>query len=870
MRLKRAMLAVLLLALITNMMGLGGTAVLAASTTSEEISSLVLNKNELTLEVGDTAALTATAVYVSGSTATVTVKTEWNSGTPGVASVYAGTVTAKSEGKAVITATYLGQTVVVNVTVVKHVRTLVKDKQTVDLRKGETEQVTLTAYYDDGTTEDVTKKAEWNVDGSSVATVVNGLIKGQNSGKAVVTAEYNGQSVSIPVNIEIVKRIDPDKRELSLLLNESEELTLTATYPDGSTTDVTALADWESNDPDIADVIKGVVKGYGSGETYITATYGTKTTTIIVDVDLAVKLNLNKTSLFLKKDTSEDMILTATYADGTTDNALASRATWTTSDPAVATVTKGKIIANGTGEATITATYVDKSVSVVVDVDVARLLIVDQEDLFLQAKQTAKLELNATFADGKTEDVTEKAEWTTADSSIAYVQKGSITTYKAGKTEITATYGGKSVKVALSVDVPTKLLLSTKKVNFQIGSTENVKLEALFSDGTQTDVTALAKWSTSDAAIADVTKGVVTGIGTGAATITAEYGTRTASLTVSSGVLKSLTTKNEQKLTLKKSDGLDLKVTAAYTDGTSNDVTGEAAWTSSNSKVATIDEAGHLVAVASGSATVTAAFGGKSIEFDVQVDTAQTLTASPMLLVFDLGEIKAITLTAKDRDGNSTNVTATADWSTSNASIATVDKGVVTPVARGKATITAKYGGQSVSISAEIGVAQALNASKRIVNIKSGESVQIDLTSQLSDNTKKSVDASDAVWKSNSYNVADVADGLITGIGPGTTTVTATFGGKSVTVTVNVDTLKYLQTDYVTVAMKAGSTFKVTATATYADLTEEDVSVPGLWTTSNVRVADAKNGVIRATGKGKATITVTYAKKKAYVYVTVE
>ncbi|MNC62191.1 Bacterial Ig-like domain (group 2) [compost metagenome] len=99
--------------------------------------------------------------------------------------------------------------------------------------------------------------------------------------------------------------------------------------------------------------------------------------------------------------------------------------------------------------------------------------------------------------------------------------------------------------------------------------------------------------------------------------------------------------------------------------------------------------------------------------------------------------------------------------------------------------------------------------------------------------------------------------------------MTATFGGKSVSVTVNVDTLKYLQTDQVLVNMTAGSTMKVTATATYADQTEEDVSVAGQWTTSNIKVADVKNGVIRAIGKGKATITVTYAKKKTYVYVTV-
>lgn len=74
-----------------------------------EVTSLVLNKNELSLEVGGTASLTATAVYDSGATENVTVKTDWTSGSPEIASVYAGSVTAKKEGKAVITATHKGK-----------------------------------------------------------------------------------------------------------------------------------------------------------------------------------------------------------------------------------------------------------------------------------------------------------------------------------------------------------------------------------------------------------------------------------------------------------------------------------------------------------------------------------------------------------------------------------------------------------------------------------------------------------------------------------------------------------------------------------------------------------------------------------------
>ncbi|MDF2923034.1 MAG: group 2 Ig protein [Paenibacillaceae bacterium] len=865
MRLKRALLLTLFLALIVNTFGFGGTAAHAA----DEISSLVLNKNELSLEVGGTASLTATAVYVSGATESATVKTEWNSGSADVASVYAGVVTAKKEGTAVITATYMGKTVIVNVTVVKKVRSLVKDKQTIDLRKGQSEDVALTAYYDDGTTEDVTKKAEWNIDNASVATVVNGKITGQTSGKAVVTAKFNNQTVTIPVNIEIVKRIDPSVKEISLLLDDDVTIELNATYPDGQVKNVAGEAVWESADPDVADIIKGKITAYGPGDTEITATYGTKSAVIKVNVDKTVKLSLNKTSVLMKKDAYEQLTLTAVYADESSDD-VTGRAVWSTSDESIVSVVKGKLIANAVGEATVTAKFSGKEVSALVNVDVPKALIVDQEDIFLQTgtAMTSPLVLTAIYADGTTENVTDKAVWSVNDSTIANVIKGKITTYKAGNAVVTGKYGDKSVTVKVAVDIPNSILLSKKTVNFQIGSSEEIKLTALYSAGREVDATSLAEWTTSDSEIADVRKGVITGIGTGVAQITVKYGTRTASVTVSVGVLKSLSL-NETELTVAKGESFSLIANATYTDGTVKDVTKEAVWSSSNTKAVTVNEEGQLKSVAAGSAEVSAVFGGKTVVVDIQVDMAESLTASPTLLSFDLNQVMTIQLTAKDRDGNTVTVADKAQWTSANSQIALVDKGVVTPVSRGKTTITAKYGGQTVTVQVEIGVVQSLTMDKRVISTKSGQSVQLALTATLSDGTKKDMTSS-ADWKSSTYKVADVNGGLVTGIGAGTATITASFGGKTATAAVDVDSLKYLKTDHVLVEMKAGASFKVTATATYTDQSEEDVSVSGLWTTSNIRVADVKDGTIRAIGKGKATITITFAKKRTTVYVTVK
>ncbi|MFE4570460.1 Ig-like domain-containing protein [Paenibacillus chitinolyticus] len=859
MRAMRILALFLTLTLVSSSFG-------AMSAMALEVTSLVLNKNELSLEVGGTASLTATAVYDSGATENVTVKTDWTSGSPEIASVYAGSVTAKKEGKAVITATHKGKTVIVNVTVSKHVRSLIKDVQTIDLRKGKSEQIKLTAYYDDGTNEDVTKKAEWNIDNGSVATVVNGLVTGQSSGTAIVSAKYNNQTVSVPVSIEIAKRVDPDKSQISMLLKDSEAITLIATYPDGTSEDVSDIAEWESDNPNVADVLKGKVTGYGPGKATIKASYGTKSATIKVDVDNAIKLDLGKETVLLKKNGTEQLNLKATYADGSSDD-ITARADWSSSDENIVSVVKGKLFANATGEVTVTAKYGTKTVSVVVDVDVPKRLEAEKDPLFLQTGKEEQIVLWATYADDTKEDVADEAKWTVDNEAIVSVTDGKVTARKAGEANVTATYGGKTVTVKVSVDIPNTIKASVKTVNFQVGSYEKVTLNAIYSDGKVEDVTEKADWTSSAADIAEVRKGVITGVGTGAATVTAKYGTRTAVVQVSVGVLKTLTTGSKTTISLKKTGTQVLDLTATYSDGTKEDVTKEAAWTSSNEKAATVD-AGLVTGVASGESTITATFNNKTVTFKVQVDMADKLTANPTFLNFDLGESKLITLTSTDGSGTPKDVTKEAEWTSSSAAVATVDNGLVTPVSRGKTTITAKYGGKTVTIPVEIGVVSTLEVDKRFVTTKSGSSVQIKVTATLSDGSKKDVTSS-VLWKSSNYKIADVSAGKVTGVSAGSTTVSATFGGKSISIPVDVDKLKYLQTDKVTVELKAGATANVKATATFEDLSEQDATVQALWKSSNIRVADVKDGIIRATGKGKATITITYAKKSTKVYVTV-
>jgi len=125
------------------------------------------------------------------------------------ATVYNGIVTAKGEGTATVLAIYEGKPQSVQVTVIKKVKALIKDRQALDLRRNETAEIVLTAVYQDNTSEDVSDKAEWSSGDPNIATVVNGKVTAHHAGSTVITAKYGSQTVTLTVRVENVKRLDP-------------------------------------------------------------------------------------------------------------------------------------------------------------------------------------------------------------------------------------------------------------------------------------------------------------------------------------------------------------------------------------------------------------------------------------------------------------------------------------------------------------------------------------------------------------------------------------------------------------------------------------------------------------------------------------
>jgi len=145
---------------------------------------------------------------------------------------------------------------------------------------------------------------------------------------------------------------------------------------------------------------------------------------------------------------------------------------------------------------------------------------------------------------------------------------------------------------------------------------------------------------------------------------------------------------------------------------------------------------------------------------------------------FQLKEGDTETLIATVKPDNATDKTVT--WSTSDASIASVDdSGKVTAVKEGTATITAKAGEKSatctVTVSKNEIVVTEVTLNKTELTLKEGDSETLVATVKPDNATDKTVS-----WSSSDTGIAIVdANGKVTAVKEGNATITAKVGEKS-------------------------------------------------------------------------------------------
>ena len=188
--------------------------------------------------------------------------------------------------------------------------------------------------------------------------------------------------------------------------------------------------------------------------------------------------------------------------------------------------------------------------------------------------------------------------------------------------------------------------------------------------------------------------------------------TRPVSLTAATKTLTSVVV-TPASLICPSNDPRQLTATAYFSDSSSLNVTSLGTWTSSRTSVCTVSAAGLVTPVSQGSANVTCSYTYSgttrtgTCAVSVKYQTVWYLYLSPAGYTFYTATPAQFTCKARTTTGWIA-VTQVCQWTSSNPTVATVSPtGLVTPVARGSATITARYlyNGSYLSTSGSVQVA---------------------------------------------------------------------------------------------------------------------------------------------------------------------
>ena len=808
-----------------------------------EVSSVELDKSEVSLRVAETVTLKATVNPDDATDKTVT----WSTSDETIAIVSNGVVIAKKIGKTVVIAEAGNKTATCQVTVLAtDVTSVTLDKTTASLKAGETVTLTATVNPSDATDKTVT----WTTSDQSVATVSDGVVTAKKVGTATITAQAGNKTATCQITVVATEVTSVTLNKTAASLKAGESVTLTATVNPDDATDKTVT--WTTSDQTVATISNGVVAAKQVGTATITAKAGDKTATcqITVVATEVTSVTLNRTTASLKA--GESVTLTATVnPDDATDKTV----TWTTSDQTVATISNGVVAAKQVGTATITAKAGDKTATCQITVVATEVTSVTLNKTSASLKAGESVTLTATV---NPSDATDKAvTWTTSDQAVATVSNGVVTAKKVGTATITAKAGDKTATCQITVVAMEVTSVTLNKTTASLKAGESVTLTATVNPSDATDKTVT--WTTSDQTVATVSNGVVTAKKVGTATITAKAGDKTATcqITVVATEVTSVTL-NRTTASIKAGETVTLTATVNPSDATDKTVT----WTTSDQAVATVSN-GVVTAKKVGTATITAKAGDKTATCQITVVAMEVTSVTLNKTTASLKAGETVTLTATVNPSDATDKTVT--WTTSDQTVATVSNGVVTAKKVGTATITAKAGSKTATCQITVVATEvtSVTLNKTTESLKAGESVTLTATVNPDDATDKTV-----TWTTSDQTVATVSNGVVTAKKVGTATITAKAGDKTATcqITVVATEVTSVTLDKTTASLKAGETVTLTATVNPSDATDKTVT----WTTSDQTVATVSNGVVTAKKVGTATITAKAGSKTATCTITVE
>jgi uncharacterized protein YjdB len=269
--------------------------------------------------------------------------------------------------------------------------------------------------------------------------------------------------------------------------------------------------------------------------------------------------------------------------------------------------------------------------------------------------------------------------------------------------------------------------------------------------------------------------------------------------------------------------------------------------------------------------------------------TLTTITVEPVNPQVAKGTTVQMAARGNFSDGSVKDVTTQVSWSPANNSIAQVSniegtKGLVTGVSVGNTPITATLDGIEGSTTVTVTAATLTSITVTPANptIAKGTMVQLTAIGNFSDGTTENL-TSQVSWTTGNNAIAQVSDvagtnGLVTGLGVGTVSITATAAlagvSGSTTVTVTAATLTSITVKPVNPTIANGTTVQLTATGTFSDGSTENLTTQVSWTSAHNSIAQVSNvaqtqGIVTGLAVGNTPITADLKGVKGSTTVTV-
>lgn len=499
------------------------------------------------------------------------------------------------------------------------------------------------------------------------------------------------------------------------------------------------------------------------------------------------------------------------------------------------------------------------------------------------AKGTStQLSATGIYSDASTKILTNTATWSVSDNATLTVDEhGLASSLETGSVVITAISGSieNSINLSVSPATLTSLTLSPLNTTVALGTSSQLVASGRFSDGSVQDLTTQSTWLSSNQASATIdTTGTLTTLAQGSTTITATNGSTssTTTITVSPAILNQIEINiDESEIAL--GTGIQASAVGLFSDNTTQDLTSQVIWSSSDSATATVlsqtTNAGWVESKQIGSVQLSASYSGilGTAAIDVNEAALTAIDVVPTNFSIAAGLTHNYSAVGRYSDGSTQNLTTQVVWQSSNSTTATIEnsteyQGEMSASSAGTSTISALFGTVSGDTQLTVTTATLQSVALSVVNpsVAAGLKVQFNAAGHYSDGTTADL-TKQAEWLSSDPSVASSAPaqgGLFTSHTAGTSIITASIDDVLGFhhLSVSSATLDSITIDQINPTIAAGTKQTFSATGHYSDASTQDISNTVTWQSADDGIATISNSELwrgDADGLSQGTTTIT-------------